>query len=65
MDWKDVYASNIPDDHIGIVIFAANEDGDVFVDWRLEIKTIKLDTKSHFEKGTVKGMKGTVVWIDK
>jgi hypothetical protein len=65
LDWKDVYASKIPDDHVGVVIFAANEGGDVFIDWRLEMQDIKLKTKSVFDKGDAKGMKGLVVWIDR
>ncbi len=64
LDWKDVYASKIPDDNIGVVIFAANEEGNVFIDWRLEMKGIKLRTKSFFDKGNAIGMKGLVVWID-
>jgi hypothetical protein len=64
LDWKDVYASKIPNDHVGVVIFAANEEGNVFIDWRLELKNIKLKTKSAFDKGDAKGMKGQVVWID-
>ena len=64
LDWKEVYASKIPDDHVGVVIFAANEEGDVVIDWRIEIKGIKLKTKSFFDKGKAMGMKGQVVWID-
>jgi hypothetical protein len=64
LDWKDVYASKIPDGHVGVVIFAANEEGDVAIDWRLEIKGIKLKTKSFFDKGEAMGMKGQVIWID-
>jgi len=64
LDWKDVYASKIPDDHVGVVMFAANEEGDVLIDWRLEIKGIKLKTKSFFDKGDAMGMKGQVVWVD-
>ena len=65
LDWKDVYSSKIPDDHVGVVIFAANEVGNVFIDWRIEVKGIKLKTKSFFDKGKAIGMKGQVVWIDK
>lgn len=64
LDWKDVYASKIPDDHLGVVIFAANECGDVVIDWRLEITGVKLNAKSLFDKGDAIGMKGKVVWID-
>ena len=64
LDWKDVYASKIPDDHFGVVIFAANEEGDVVIDWRLETKDTKIKSKSFFDKGEAKGMKGQVVWID-
>jgi hypothetical protein len=64
LDWKDVYASKIPDDEVGVVIFAANEKGNVFIDWRLENKSIKLKTKSFFDKGEALGMKGQVVWKD-
>lgn len=64
LDWKDVYASKIPDGHVGVVIFAANEDGDVVIDWQLELEGIKLKTKSFFDKGEAVGMKGQVVWVD-
>ena len=64
LDWKDVYASKIQEDCIGVVIFAANEQGDVIIDWRLEVKGIKLKAKSFFDKGKAIGMKGQVVWID-
>jgi hypothetical protein len=64
LDWKDVYASKIPEDHIGVVIFAANEVGDVVIDWRLETKGVKLKTKSFFDKGEAIGMRGQVVWVD-
>ena len=64
LDWKDVYASKIPDDHVGVVIFATNEEGHVVIDWRLEIKGTKLKAKSFFDKGEAIGMKGQVVWVD-
>ena len=57
-------ALNLEGDNVGVVIFAANEVGNVFIDWRIEIKGIKLKTKSFFDKGKAIGMKGMVVWID-
>ncbi len=31
LDWKDVYASKIPEGKVGVVIFAVNEQNDAFI----------------------------------
>ena len=64
LDWKDVYASRIADNMVGVVIFASNFKGDVFIEWRHEKDSVKLGGKTSYNDGTEQGLVAKIVWVD-
>ena len=65
LDWKDVYASQLKDEQMGAVLFAANFSGDVFIEWRLVDQKVKVGDKTHYGLGSDAELDAKFVWIDK
>jgi hypothetical protein len=64
LDWKDVYASTIPEGKIGVVVFAVSEFNDVYVEWRFEKNTARKGAKTTFDDGSTNGLTAQIVWAD-
>ena len=65
LDWKDVYESQITDGKVGVVIFAANFKGDVFILWRLENTNTKVGDKTTYCDESNNELAAQIVWVDK